>query len=179
MHDALYRIFLTEWVLGDSLRDIGGGGRGQVPQLFSHSQGTMDTINEQGHQASLTGTIKRVLVIDDDSVIRLFIRSCLEEFGYSVLEAENGDAGIELFGQNPADLVIVDLYMPEKEGIETIIELRRGNPHLKILAISGGIPRHGPDNLLNAAQILGADSCLTKPFTVQQLLNAVEKQLAS
>ena len=123
--------------------------------------------------------MKRILVIDDDSVIRLFIRASLEYSGYFVLEAENGNSGIDIFKQNPADLVIVDLYMPEKEGIETIIELRREYSHLKILAISGGIPRHGPDNLLRAAQILGADSFLNKPFTVQQLLDAIEKQLAS
>ena len=123
--------------------------------------------------------MKRILIIDDDSGVRLFIRNCLEQAGYNVLEADNGNTGIAAFRQNPVDLVIVDLFMPEKEGIETIIELRKGYPDLKILAISGGIPRYGPDNLLHAAQMLGADCCLTKPFTMQQLLDVIGNQLAS
>ena len=121
----------------------------------------------------------RILVIDDVSEVRLFIRNCLEEAGYSVLEADNGNTGIAAFRRNPVDLVIVDLFMPEKEGIETIIELRKGYPNLKILAISGGIPKYGPDNLLYSAKMLGADDCLNKPFTVQQLLDVIEKLLAS
>jgi len=123
--------------------------------------------------------MKRILVIDDESAVRLFIRDCLEQSGYFVLEADNGHTGIAAFRQNPVDLVIVDLFMPGKEGIETIIELRKGYPNLKIVAISGGIPRYGPDNLLLSAQMLGADCCLSKPFSVQQLLDVVEKQLAS
>ena len=127
----------------------------------------------------LAGIMKRILVIDDVSEVRTFIRSCLEEYGYFVIEADNGNTGIAAFRQNPVDLVIVDLFMPEKVGIETIIELRKGYPDLKILAISGGIPRYGPDNLLQSAQMLGADCCLGKPFTVQQLLDVIEKQLTS
>jgi CheY-like chemotaxis protein len=122
--------------------------------------------------------MKRILVIDDESAVRLFIRDCLEQSGYFVLEADNGNTGIAAFRQNPVDLVIVDLFMPGKEGIETIIELRKGYPELKILAISGGIPKYGPDNLLYSAQLLGADCCLSKPFTVQQLLDVIEKLLA-
>jgi DNA-binding response OmpR family regulator len=122
--------------------------------------------------------MKRILVIDDDQDVRSCVRNILEQSGYTVLEAENGSVGIDIFRQNTVDLVIVDLFMPEKEGIETIIELRKGYADLKILAISGGIPGYGPDHFLHIAQKLGADGSLDKPFNMQQLLAKVEMLLA-
>ena len=121
--------------------------------------------------------MKNILVIDDDTAVRDCIRDMLEQSGYTVLEAENGVVGLGIFRHNKVDLVIVDLFMPEKEGIETIIELRKDFPDLKILAISGGIPGYGPDHFLNVAQKLGADISLDKPFNMQQLLSMVEKLL--
>jgi DNA-binding response OmpR family regulator len=118
-----------------------------------------------------------ILVIDDDEDVRSCIRNILEHSGYSVLEAENGKVGIDICRHNPVDLVIVDLFMPEKEGIETIIELRKEYADLKILAISGGIPGYGPDHFLHIAQKLGADGTLDKPFNMQQLLSKVENLL--
>ena len=123
--------------------------------------------------------MKRILVIDDDRAVRMCILGNLEAAGYTVFEADNGNTGIAIFRSNPVDLVIVDLFMPEKEGIETIIELRKGFPDLKILAISGGIPGYGPDHFLNIAQKLGADGALDKPFTMQHLLSVVGDLLAS
>jgi two-component system, chemotaxis family, chemotaxis protein CheY len=123
--------------------------------------------------------MKRILVIDDDIDVRRCIRDILEQSGYSVAEAENGIVGLGIFRNNRADLVIVDLFMPEKEGIETIIELRKEYPEIKILAISGGIPGYGPDNFLNIAQKLGADSSLDKPFNMVQLLDVVKNLLSS
>ena len=119
--------------------------------------------------------MKRILIIDDDIDVRHCIRDILEQSGYAVLEAENGIVGLDKFRQNKADLVIIDLFMPEKEGIETIIELRKEFPELKILAISGGIPGYGPDHFLNIAQKLGADRSLDKPFNMGQLLTAIEE----
>ena len=116
-------------------------------------------------------------MIDDDEDVRSCIRNILEHSGYSVLEAENGRVGIDIFRHNPVVLVIVDLFMPEKEGIETIIELRKEFADLKILAISGGIPGYGPDHFLHIAQKLGADGTLDKPFNMQQLLGKVENLL--
>jgi CheY-like chemotaxis protein len=123
--------------------------------------------------------MKRILVIDDDSDVRMCILNILEEAGYSMFEADNGNTGIAIVRNNPLDLVIVDLFMPVKEGIETVIELRKEFPDLKILAISGGIPGYGPDNFLHIAQKLGADSGLSKPFTMQHLLSVVGDLLAS
>jgi DNA-binding response OmpR family regulator len=121
--------------------------------------------------------MKIILVIDDDEDVRSCIRNILEHSGYSVLVAENGKVGIDICRHNPVDLVIVDLFMPEKEGIETIIELRKEYADLKILAISGGIPGYGPDHFLHIAQKLGADGTLDKPFNMQQLLSKVENLL--
>jgi len=121
--------------------------------------------------------MKSILVIDDDQDVRTCVRNILEHSGYSVLEAENGSVGIGIFRNNPVDLIIVDLFMPEKEGIETIIELRKGYPDQKILAISGGIPGYGPDHFLHIATKLGADGTLDKPFNMQQLLAKVETLL--
>jgi CheY-like chemotaxis protein len=121
--------------------------------------------------------MKNILIIDDDFSVRNCIREMLEQTGYSVLEAENGVVGLGIFRHNKVDLVIIDLFMPEKEGIETIIELRKDFPDLKILAISGGIPGYGPDHFLNVAQKLGADCSLDKPFTMQELLSVVERLL--
>jgi DNA-binding response OmpR family regulator len=123
--------------------------------------------------------MKRILVIDDDRDVRICILDNLEAAGYSVFGAENGNTGIAIFRSDPVDLVIVDLFMPEKEGIETIIELRKGFPDLKILAISGGIPGYGPDDFLHIAQKLGADGSLDKPFTMQHLLSVIGDLLAS
>jgi len=123
--------------------------------------------------------MKRILVIDDDMNIRECIRIILEEAGFSVIEADNGKTGIATFRGNHVDLVIVDLFMPEKEGIETIIELRTVAPELKILAISGGIPGSDPRDFLKIAQKLGADSALDKPFTAQKLAAVVGRLLDS
>jgi len=123
--------------------------------------------------------MKRILVIDDDRDVRMCILGNLEAAGYSVFGADNGNTGIAIFRSDPVDLVIVDLFMPEKEGIETIIELRKGFPDLKILAISGGIPGYGPDDFLHIAQKLGADGSLDKPFTMQHLLSVIGDLLAS
>ena len=92
-----------------------------------------------------------ILIIDDDDQIRRVLRKTLERDGYDVADAPNGKEGIRLYRENPADLVITDIIMPEKEGIETIRELRRDFPEVKIIAISGG-GRIGPDSYFKNGQ---------------------------
>ena len=118
----------------------------------------------------------RILIIDDDGPVRLILRKALESDGYEVMDAPNGKVGIELFKEERADLIICDLIMPEKEGIETIMELRRGFPEVKIIAISGG-GRGAPDQYLSSAKRLGANATMTKPFEREELLEAVRKLL--
>lgn len=120
--------------------------------------------------------MKRVLVIDDDWQMREMMHQALARAGYDVAEAPNGKVGMNIHRENPVDLVITDLIMPEKEGIETIRELRRDYPGLKIIAISGG-GRAGADGYLSVAKTIGADYTLSKPFDLKKILDAVEELL--
>lgn len=122
--------------------------------------------------------MKRVLVIDDDWQMREMMHQALERAGYDVAEAPNGKVGVNIHREDPVDLVITDLIMPEKEGIETIRELRRDYPGLKIIAISGG-GRAGADGYLSVAKTIGADRTLSKPFDLKKILDAVEELLGA
>ena len=123
----------------------------------------------------------RILVIDDDDEMRLMLRMMLEKEGYDVSDTFDGDVGVRLFNQDPFDLVITDILMPRKEGIATIVELRRDNPDLKVIAISGGSmqPNTGLScgNVLKLAQAVGASCVLAKPFDRDEFLGAVQKLL--
>jgi DNA-binding response OmpR family regulator len=110
----------------------------------------------------------RILVIDDDELLRQLLRDTLEQVGYEVVEAPNGREGLERFRTMRMDLVITDLTIPEKDGLETIKELRHDSPHVKIIAISGG----GQSLLVRASQ-LGAQRVLHKPFHPWELVEAV------
>ncbi|MCY2965376.1 MAG: response regulator [Planctomycetota bacterium] len=121
--------------------------------------------------------MSRVLVIDDDAKIRRLIRRSLERINLVVDEAENGEQGLRQFVAEPADLVICDINMPEKNGLETIIHLRRSAPLLPILAISGGISVYGMDYLPDAATF-GAAWTLRKPFSVADVQGVVMSILA-
>ena len=118
----------------------------------------------------------RILVIDDDHHILLMIKKMLERAGFEVDLAANGDEGLELFEKLSVDLVITDIIMPEKEGLETIREMKRLRSDLKIIAMSGG-GKVSSDNYLNTAKIFGATKILTKPFTQKQMVSAVEELL--
>ena len=113
-----------------------------------------------------------ILNIDDDDQLRGMLRQTLEGVEYEVKDAPNGKEGLRLFRENPADLVITDLIMPEKEGIETIKELRQEYPEVKIIAMSGG-GRSGPKGYLKVAKGLGAQCTLTKPLERDEFLKTV------
>jgi two-component system chemotaxis response regulator CheY len=114
----------------------------------------------------------RILVIDDDSLIRETLRRMLEGAGHEVAEAEDGAAGLKAVSAQRPDLVVTDIYMPGKEGIETIRELRQIVPGLKIIAMSGSSWSSGHD-ALSSAKLLGADRTLPKPFRREQLLASI------
>ena len=118
----------------------------------------------------------RILIIDDDDHIRSILRQFLEMKGYDVDDADDGNVGIARYRQNPADLVITDVLMPGKEGIETIRDLRRDFPAVKIIAISGG-GQLGPETYLHLAEALGARKIFTKPFALNEFLQGVEDVL--
>jgi CheY-like chemotaxis protein len=118
-----------------------------------------------------------VLVIDDDVDVRWVIRRAVQADGHTVSEAGDGDEGLQRFAEQPPDLVITDILMPGREGIETIIELRRRRPELPILAISGGSRSTERDEVLESADLLGATRVLPKPFALDQLRAVVHGML--
>jgi DNA-binding NtrC family response regulator len=118
--------------------------------------------------------MKRILVIDDEPHILLMVKKMLERAGYEVDLASNGSEGIRLFNKLMPVLVITDIIMPEKEGLETIREMKRINSDLKIIAMSGG-GKISADNYLETAKIFGASRLIEKPFSHKQLLSYVEE----
>ena len=118
----------------------------------------------------------RILIIDDDPQILDMLGQTLEREGHEVVDAPNGKEGLKLYRENPTDLIITDLIMPEKEGIETIMELRRDFPDVKIIAISGG-GHNDADQYLSMAQKLGVQRTFAKPVARAELLKAVRELL--
>ena len=117
----------------------------------------------------------RILVIDDDALLRGAIRVALESTGYEVIEAADGDAGLRLHREQGADLVVVDLFMPERDGLEVIRAMRAEAPGAKIIAMSGGSSLRL--DLLDAAAAFGASRTLQKPFRPNALLTVVRELL--
>jgi CheY-like chemotaxis protein len=120
----------------------------------------------------------RILVIDDNEIVRETLRLVLESAGHAVICAEDGERGLAAFESGRPDLVITDVIMPEREGIATILELRRREPEQPIVAISGGIGAGGAD-FLTMARRMGADAALPKPFEFDELLDTVGRCLAA
>ncbi|MCD6180160.1 MAG: response regulator [Bacteroidales bacterium] len=119
---------------------------------------------------------KKILVIDDDIQFRMMMVEMLERKQFVVYNAADGEEGIRIWKDLHPDLVITDIIMPNKEGIETILELKRINKEVKIIAISGGGRTNAKDNL-RSAKLLGASLILEKPFESSDLLDAVHKLL--
>ena len=120
--------------------------------------------------------MSRILVIDDDQQVRMLLWEILTDEGHEVVEAINGVEGMRKFHEKPADLVITDLIMPEREGLETITMLRREFPNLAVIAISGG-GRVGASDYLPIARMLGARKVIAKPFSSAEILQAVQELL--
>jgi DNA-binding NtrC family response regulator len=118
--------------------------------------------------------LPRLLIIDDDSALRAVLRATLERAGHEVAEAEDGNQGIKVFREQPFDLVLCDLVMDKKEGLETIRDLVRLCRDVKIIAMSGGLFGWNLD-MLPVAHKLGAAKTLKKPFDVRTLLSAVDE----
>ena len=118
-----------------------------------------------------------ILVIDDEEPVRTVLRQMLEKEGYKVEEAPDGAVGLSLLQDHPIDLVITDLFMPEKEGIETMREVQKSFPQVKIIAMSGG-GRMGKLDFLPMAESFGAQRTLAKPFERKELLETVRAVLA-
>lgn len=119
----------------------------------------------------------RILIIDDEEEIRHSLRLIFESEGFDVEEEAEGGAGILNYRRNSIDLVITDIVMPGKEGIQTIIEMRREFPEAKIVALSGGGERLGRDTCLDMARAVGATKVVQKPVMPDALLWIVQDAL--
>jgi len=117
-----------------------------------------------------------ILIVDDDAQIRKLLRIILAREGYTIEEAPDGHAALTAFQRQPADLIITDLIMPRKEGIETIMDLRKLNPAVKIIAISGG-GQLDPQTYLSFASGLGAAVTMSKPIDTGKLVASVKTLL--
>jgi len=120
--------------------------------------------------------VKRILIIDDEEQIRSMLKIFFKKKGYEVETAADGRQGLQAIGQYSFDLVITDIIMPNKEGLETIRELRTRYADLKIIAMSGG-GRIDPTTYLKMARDLGADHVFFKPIEMEELSIAVEQLL--
>jgi DNA-binding NtrC family response regulator len=119
---------------------------------------------------------QRILVVDDDAGIRRTLTMLLTKAGYEVAQAADGSEAIRLWRDRGGDLVITDLHMPEKDGIQTIIELLSHSPGVRIIAMSGGGQTKRLD-LLGNATLLGAVLTIEKPFTIAEMMAVVDRAL--
>ncbi len=120
--------------------------------------------------------MKRILIIDDEELALSLLKKILEGEGYEVVEALDGQRGIDLFIENPVDLVITDIVMPVKDGLSTIMELRNMNKDLPVIAISGG-GSIAKERYLTVASYLNVLT-IPKPFTREDIVSSVKKLLA-
>jgi CheY-like chemotaxis protein len=119
----------------------------------------------------------KILVIDDEGLLRDLIKKMLVRDGHQVFIANDGVEGIKSFHQFKPDLIITDIIMPEKDGIEVIMEVLKENPNLPIIAISGGRRAITADFNLDSAEMLGVKGILQKPFTHEQLQEVISSVL--
>ena len=122
------------------------------------------------------GKSERILVVDDDASIRRTLEALLNRAGYEVIQARDGTEAVRLWREQGGDLVITDLHMPEKDGIQTIIELLSHSPGARIIAMSGGGQTKRLD-LLGNASLLGAVLTIEKPFTISEMMTLVGRAL--
>lgn len=119
---------------------------------------------------------QKILVIDDEHTVRETVSMMLADYGYEVELAGDGNLGLRKIEAFQPDLVITDIIMPEREGVETILEIRRRWPRLPVIAISGG-GRTSNMDFLEVARRFGASETLAKPFTIEVLAAAVARVL--
>jgi DNA-binding response OmpR family regulator len=136
-----------------------------------------DNLLSLHHDLRVEERMARILIIDDNAQLREMLNLMLTQAGHEVTEAGSGTMGLNLFRATPADLVVVDILMPEKGGLETIVELKRDFPNAKIIGISGGFQKK-TDETHTLAELLGVERTLSKPFATDELLKAVREILS-
>lgn len=120
--------------------------------------------------------MSRILIIDDDPSILTLFEQYLKSAGYAVTTAPDGQTGLKLLDQRSFDLIITDILMPEMDGLELLLELRKNWKNIPVIAVSGGM-KIQPVNFLPQAKKFGAKRIFEKPVTLSELLQAVQKLL--
>ncbi|GMR07723.1 MAG: response regulator [Gammaproteobacteria bacterium] len=121
----------------------------------------------------------KILVVDDDDAVRVLIRDSLELDGHDIDEASTGKGLMETFDIHNIDLIVTDLVMPDKSGIDVIMEIKKAHPDIHIVAISGGGGITGRFDYLPIAKLIGAQFILRKPFQMKELRDIVNEQVAA
>jgi two-component system, NtrC family, response regulator AtoC len=119
----------------------------------------------------------RILVVDDDANVRAVVRVMLEDAGFEVAEAADGEEALRTFKRLGADLILGDVFMPGRDGLQLLRDLRAASLGVRVIAMSGGGNFHGTVDLLPLARFLGAVTVLNKPFNQQELQAAVARAL--
>ena len=122
--------------------------------------------------------MSHILVVEDSEDLRYIIKDILKKAGHEVSEACDGSEVAALLTGKPIDLVVTDILMPEQEGIQTILQIRRSNPDIKIIGMSGG-GAGGAEHYLEMAREFGANATMLKPFKKTQLLELVDELLGT
>jgi CheY-like chemotaxis protein len=130
----------------------------------------------KGESPQVEARVASILIVDDEALVRSMTRTALERAGHRVADAANGAEALALLDRESFDLAVIDLIMPEKEGIETIVQIRERGYGLKIIAASGGGAARL--DLLPIARKAGADYTIGKPFNSPDLLALVQRALA-
>jgi DNA-binding NtrC family response regulator len=120
--------------------------------------------------------MKSILVVEDDDAYRRSLEQILTKSGFATVEAANGREALSIYNPETFDAVVLDLIMPDVEGIETLTKLRRASPDIRVLAISGG-GQIGAKDYLDMASKLGAKETLAKPFTAEAFIGALHRIL--
>jgi DNA-binding NtrC family response regulator len=115
----------------------------------------------------------RIIIIDDEPSVLMALEQLLRSIGHQVILAEDARKGILTHQTQPADLIITDLYMPEQDGVETIVQLKKLSPDVPIIAMTGNVR----SNIMDVAKKLGVKAVLEKPFQMEHLLQVVEEAL--
>ncbi len=169
-------VYGTVQEAGGTVRVASEPGKGSTFTIWlpeSDGKGQGDPVAPAQNTSAGGRSVETILVVDDEPPLRRMLRRMLEKDGYRVLEASNGREALRVFADEHVDVVITDLFMPEKDGLETIREIRNLSPEAGILAISGGGKTVGQD-LLPYAEMLGAQRVLAKPLKHRDLLEAIQ-----
>jgi len=116
---------------------------------------------------------KTILVVDDDKLVLAMYKFAFEDQGYRVLVADDGNVALKVLDAQPIDVVFLDIIMPEKEGLETLLEIKQRFPQIAVFVMSGGGTR-GKHDFLTVAKKFGATGVVKKPATPKELIALIE-----